>query len=161
MLARPRDFFVRANLEQKVELLGEESVVVLELQPEQRKGFDERSAPDNHLRAALGKKVQRGKLLEGAHGIRRTQNRHGTREPDPMRPCRSRREDHGRRGIEKIPAMVLSDAENIETNCISMFDASDKITQGRGGIVGKVRRTISEGGREAVNSEFHGYARLP
>ena len=77
VLAGPVDAFVRADVEQQVELLREQGVIILELQAEQRERLDERAAADHELGAAAGKQIQRGKLLEDPHGVRGTQDRDG------------------------------------------------------------------------------------
>ena len=49
VLSGPAHVLVLADLEEELELLGEERVVVVEVQAEQRKRFDERAASDHHL----------------------------------------------------------------------------------------------------------------
>src|SRR6267142_2329343 len=73
MLARPVDMRVLADVQKQIELFGEKRIVVLEFQAEERKRFDERAAPDNHLRSPFRKKIERRKLLEHANGIGRAQ----------------------------------------------------------------------------------------
>src|SRR6266850_7999215 len=51
VLARPVNMHVLANVQKQIELLGEERIVVLELQTEERKCFDEGAAPGNDLRS--------------------------------------------------------------------------------------------------------------
>ena len=53
MPARPVDVLIVADLEQQVQLLGEQRVVILESVAEQRKGIDEGATADDHLGAAL------------------------------------------------------------------------------------------------------------
>src|SRR5271170_1031702 len=49
MLSGPMNMRVFAESKEKVKLLGKEIVVILELQPEQRKRFNERAAARNNL----------------------------------------------------------------------------------------------------------------
>jgi hypothetical protein len=49
MTAFPRDLRLGANLKQEIELLGEQLVVVVEVEAEQREGLDERAAPSHDL----------------------------------------------------------------------------------------------------------------
>src|ERR1700730_17484750 len=53
VLARPVNMRVLADVQKKIELLGEERIVVLELQAEERKRFDERPGSGNYLRPAI------------------------------------------------------------------------------------------------------------
>ena len=64
-----------AELEQQVELLGEQLVVVVEVVAEQRERLDERAAPGHDLGAAAGEQVERRELLEDPHRIVRGQTR--------------------------------------------------------------------------------------
>jgi hypothetical protein len=79
------DVLVVANLEQEIELLGEERVVILELVTEEREGIDERSAAHHHLRPPLGEKVERGEILEDTHRICRAEHSHGTGQANALR----------------------------------------------------------------------------
>ena len=128
-LARPVDVLVVPDLEKQVELLREERVVVLEPQTEQRERVDERTAADDHLRAALRKQVERGELLEDTHRIGRAQHRHGARQPDALGARRRRGEDHRRGGVEELLAMVLADPEHIEPDLVGVLDLLDQVAQ--------------------------------
>src|SRR5438105_3432880 len=50
MLPRPMNMRVFANVQKEIEFLGKERVVVLELQAEERKRFDERATTGDDLR---------------------------------------------------------------------------------------------------------------
>jgi hypothetical protein len=67
MLALPDRTGVRTDREQEVELLGGERVVVVEVQTEQRKGFDKRAAPGHDLRPSARQQIERRELLIDAH----------------------------------------------------------------------------------------------
>ena len=60
---------VGAHGEQKIELFGEQFVVVVEVVAEQREGFDERTAPGHDLGAAAGDEIEGRELLIDAHRI--------------------------------------------------------------------------------------------
>ena len=81
MLARPGDPLAVADLQQQLELLGEQLVVVVEVVAEQREGLDERAAPGHDLGPAAGEEVERGEFLEDAHRIVRGE--HGDRAGQP------------------------------------------------------------------------------
>jgi len=80
---------VLAQRQQQIELLGEQLVVVVEIEPEQREGFDERSTAGHDLGATLGDQIERRELLKDTHRIIRAEHRDGAREPDPRGPRRS------------------------------------------------------------------------
>ena len=72
--ALPRDALARPQLQQQVELLGEQLVVVVEVVAEQRERLGERPAAGHDLGPAAGDQVDGGELLEHAHGIVRAQH---------------------------------------------------------------------------------------
>jgi hypothetical protein len=69
MLAFPLDAGLIAELEEEVELLGEELVVELGVVAEERIGLDEGAAADDDLGATVGDEVEGGEVLEDANGI--------------------------------------------------------------------------------------------
>src|SRR3954462_15444813 len=114
--AGPRDLLVVTNLQQQIELLGDELVVVVEPEPEQRECLDRRPASDDHLGASLRDEIEGREFLKYAHGIRRAQHRHRARQPDATRSRGGCGEYHRWRGIEEFLAMVLADSEDVETD---------------------------------------------
>src|SRR5881628_3497583 len=102
MLPEPMHVLVLADLEQQVEVLGEQRVVVLESQPEQRERLDERSAAYDHFGPTLRQKIERRETLKQSHGIDRAEDCYGARETDSLRACGRGREDDWRRGIEEV-----------------------------------------------------------
>src|SRR5947208_14496085 len=75
---------VSANLQEQIELLGKKRIVVIELEPEEWKCFDERPASGHDFGPAFRKQIERCELLKHAHGIGRTQNGDGARNPDTV-----------------------------------------------------------------------------
>ena len=76
-------------------------------------------------RAAAGKQVERGKVLEYPNRIVGAQHRHRAGEPDaPGEGCR-RREHDGRRRRQVIRPMVFADAEDIQADLIREHDFLD------------------------------------
>src|SRR6267143_1312424 len=71
VLARPVNVRVLADVQKQIEFFGEERIVVLELQAEERKCFDERAAPGDDFGPAVGEQIERRELLEDAHGVGR------------------------------------------------------------------------------------------
>ena len=67
VLSGPGDLHLLADAEQEVELLGEQRVVVGEVEPEQREGLGERAAADDEVDPALGDQIEGRELLEEAH----------------------------------------------------------------------------------------------
>ncbi len=120
---------VLPDLQEQVELLREQRVVVFEPQPEERKRVDERSAPDDHLRASLRQQIEGREVLEDADRIGGAQDGDGARQPNALRSRRRRRKNDRGRGIEVVLAVVLPDPEDIETYLIRMFDLLDQVPQ--------------------------------
>src|SRR2546430_15220434 len=129
MLSGPAHVLALADLEQKVELLREERVVVVELESEQRKGLYEGAAADDHLRAAARNEIERRELLEQPHRIGRTEDRHRARQADALGACRSGSEDHCGSRVEELLAMVFTDAEHVQPDLIGVLDLVEQIVQ--------------------------------
>jgi hypothetical protein len=53
MPARPVDVSLLAQLQQQLQLFGKQRIVVVEVQPKERKGFNERAPPRDDFRPAL------------------------------------------------------------------------------------------------------------
>ena len=87
MLAGPGHVRGFADLQQQLELLGEQRVVVVEVVAEQREGLDERSAPGHDLGPAPGDQVELGELLKHPDGVVRAEHGDGAREPDALGPA--------------------------------------------------------------------------
>jgi hypothetical protein len=80
--AAPGHPLLLAQLQQQLQLLGEERVVVIQVVAEERKRLDEGAAPRHDLRAPAGEQVQRGELLEDAHRVVRAEHRHRAGQAD-------------------------------------------------------------------------------
>jgi len=141
------------------QLLGEERVVVLEVEAEQWKRLDGRASADHHFGPAARQQVERREFLEHTNRVGSTQHRHRTRESDGLRARRGRAEDHGRSGVEELAAVVLSNAKRIQPELIGVLDLLDQIAQ----TVGCADRAavLGERRREAVDADFHLDAPLP
>src|SRR6185369_14021717 len=116
VLARPCDMLVLTDIEKQAELLGEELVVIIEAEAEQRKRFDRRAAADHHLRAALRNQIQRSELLKKSDGICSTQHSHRAGETNALCSRCGRGKNYCRRGVEEFLAVMFSDSEDVETN---------------------------------------------
>ena len=79
VLARPVNMRVPADVQKQIEFLGEERIVVLELQAEERKCFDERAAPGDDLCPPLREQIERCEFLEDAHRVGGAQHGDGAR----------------------------------------------------------------------------------
>jgi hypothetical protein len=115
--------------QQQIELLGEQLVVIVEVEPEQREGFDERSPTGHDLGATLGDQVECRELLEHPHRIIRAEHRDRAREPDPRGPCRRGGEHDRRCRHGEIGAVMLTDAEHVEPDLVGQLDLLEQIAQ--------------------------------
>src|SRR5437867_4474429 len=57
----------------------------------------------------------------------RPKSRHGARQANSLRACRSGREDHRGCRVEELLAMVLTDPEHVEPDLIGVFDLVEQI----------------------------------
>ena len=115
--------FVITQLQKEVQVLGEQHVVMLKWNSEQRERLGERPTPHDHFGPSLREQVERGELLEKAYWICRTEHRHRAREANPPRFEGGGREDHRRCGIEEFHAVVLTHAKDVETDLVSKRDS--------------------------------------
>ncbi len=106
------------NLQQQIELFGEQRVVVGEVVAEQREGFDVGAAAGDQLGAAAGGEVDGGEILKHPHRVERREHRHRAGQADALGRAGDRRHHHRRRGDRQIEAVVLADAEHVEPGLI-------------------------------------------
>ncbi|MET4826931.1 hypothetical protein ABH972_004520 [Bradyrhizobium ottawaense] len=148
-LALPAHRLLRQQGSKQVQLLLEQLFVFAQVETEQRKGFSERAAAEDHLGASVGERVQRGKALEDADGIVRRQHRYGRAEMDALGP-RCDRGEHGlRRGDRKIGAVVFAEADEVEAEFVGQHRFVDDVADhlrvrkhGACGIPGDVAKSI-------------------
>src|SRR5262249_32509526 len=100
-----------------------------EAEAEERKRLNRRSAADDHLGTAARQEIDRREVLERAHRVFRAEDGHGARQPNLSRSNGCRAEDDRRRRIEKLPAMVLADAEHVESDFVGVLDLLDELAQ--------------------------------
>ncbi len=148
--------FVLPDIEEQVEVLLEEGVIVLEWQPKERKRVDERTASDDHLGAALRKKVERSELLEQPNGIHGTEYRDGAVETDLIRSRGGGSKYYRRRRIEVLAAVMFADAERVESSLIGMLDLFDELTDSLGRRHRETRIVVGRG--KAINSDLQDVA---
>ena len=129
MLARPRDALRFPQLEQQLQLLGEQVVVVVEVVAEEREGLDERAAADHDLGPAFAEQVHRGELLEDPDGVVRAEHVHRARQPNPPGAHGGRAEDDSRRRDREVRAMMLADPEDVEPDLVGELDLLDQVAQ--------------------------------
>ena len=122
MLSGPMDMRVFAQGEEKVELLGEEIVVVFELEAEEREGFDERAAAGDDFGAAAGDEVEGRELLKDAHGICGAEDCDCAAEADLRCACGCGGEDDCGCGVEVLAAVVLAEAEDVQAGLVGCCD---------------------------------------
>src|ERR1700733_16253149 len=108
MFAGPLDVGAVANLQEQVELFGEEGVVVFELEAEERVGLDEGAAASDDLCASVGDEVEGGEVLEDADGIGCAENGDGRGEADAFGAGGGGGEDDGGGGVEVLGAVVFA-----------------------------------------------------
>src|SRR3984893_8239904 len=138
-----------ANLEQLLELFGEQTVVVRKVVAEERERLDERAAAGHDLRAAAREQIDRCKLLEHTHRIVRAQHAYSACQPDRLRAFRSSCEhDCGRRHGE-VGSVVLADAEHVEPDLIGQLYFFQEIAESLCGSDGLVRQL-----REGIDTKF-------
>lgn len=155
----PGDVGLLAEFQEQVELFGEQVVIGAGVEAEQRKGFSERASPDDDFGASPGNQVQRREFLENPYRVGCAQHRHRARQTDLARPGGGGRKNDGRRGIEKLGAMVLADAEDVEPDTVGGFNLVKQIRHAIGRGRKQTGRRVGKDGCKAVDAYFHGGSR--
>lgn len=155
MLAGPVEFGVVADLEEEVELLGEEGVVVLEVEAEEGEGFDEGAATGDDLGAASRDEVEGGEFLEDAHGVGGGEDCDGAGEADLLGEGGRGGEDDGGGRVEVLDAVMLADAEDVEAELIGEGDLFEEVAEAVGGSDGGAGDGIGECGSETIYTDLH------
>ncbi len=127
MFTFPLDAGLFAEMEEEVELLGEELVVELGVVAEERIGLDEGAATDDDLGATLGDEIKSGEVLEDANGIVGAEDRNCRREADVLcARSSSGQQDCGRRG-DVLFAVVFANAIDVDACAIGEFDLLEQL----------------------------------
>ena len=155
VLSRPGDALVCADLEKKAQFLVKELIVVPEVEAEERIGFGERTAPGDNFGTSFRDKVEGCELLKDPHRIGGTQNRDGARKPDLFRAGRGGREQNDRSRVEKLLAVMLPDAEDIEANLVRRLNFLQQIPKAHDGIDLLPRHRVRHRGDEAIEPDLH------
>ena len=155
MPAFPGHLGLGADGEQKIELLGEQLVVIVEVVAEQRKGFDERAAPGHDLRPAAGDEIEGRELLVDAYRIVRRQHRDGAGQPDALGARRGRGERDGRRRDRIVRPVMLAEAEHVEADPVGELDLLQNVGEAPVDIDRLARLRIAPGLDEGVSAELH------
>lgn len=134
-LAFPAHRLLRQQGREQIELLLEQLFVFAQVEAEQRKGFGERAAAEDHLGASIRDCIERGKALEHADRIVRGQHRHRRAEMDAL-GARCDRRQHGlRRGDRKIGAVVFAETDEVEAELVGQHgfvdDVADHLRMGK------------------------------
>jgi hypothetical protein len=143
-----------AQLEQEVELLGEQLVVVLEVMAEEGEGLDERPPAGHDLGPTARHQVDGREVLEDADGVRGAQHGHRAREPDALRAHRGRPQHHRRGRDGEVGAVVLADAEDVESDLLGeddlLHEVAHALLRARArGYVGERRQPELHGGQDS------------
>ncbi len=116
-----------AELEQEVQLLGEELVIVLGIVAEERIGLDEGAATDDDLGSALGDEVEGGEVLEDADWIVGAEDGDSGGEADVPGTSGCGCEQHGGRRGDVLFAVVFADAVDIDSDAIGELDLLEQL----------------------------------
>ena len=126
-LARPGDGLVSQQAREEVELLLEQLLVVGEVESEERERLRQRTATDDELRTAVRDRVEGGELGVHPNGILRAQHGDGGAEPDAFGSPRDRSQDHVRRGVHHVAAVVLGDVERVDPDSVGENRLLDRV----------------------------------
>ena len=121
-----------ADLQQEVELFGEEGIVVFEFEAEERVGFDEGAAAGDDFGAAVGDQVEGGEFLEDADGVGGAEDGDGAGEANIFCARGGGGEDDGGGGVEEFGAVVLADAEDVQADLVGELDFVDEVAESLG-----------------------------
>ena len=131
--ALPVHDLVLGDVEEQVEAVLEVLVVAVEVEPEEGERLEVRPAPGGELRAPARKQVERGEVLEHAHGVGAREHRDRARQADAARlPSRSG-EHHRGSGDGEVGTVVLADAEHVEARGVGHSRPLEQLFEPRAG----------------------------
>ena len=122
---------------EQLELLGEEHLVVLQGEAEERERLGERAPPAVISARPLRDGVEGREPLEDPHRLLRAEHGHRRTEPDPPGPAGDRREQHVRRADREVGPVVLADAEEVDADAVGQHRLLDHLPQ-RDGVVDRL-----------------------
>ena len=99
--------------------------------------------------------VQRGKLLEDAHRVRRAEHRDGAREPDISSARRSSSQKHDGRRIQKLRAVMFANAENIQAHMVGKLDLLQQMLHAIHWTQREPRSRVRDSRCKTVNADLH------
>ncbi len=156
MFAGPGDVGGVADLEKEIQILGEERVVVFEVESEEGEGFDEGAAAGDDLRATVGEEVEGGELLEDADGVGGREDGDGAGETDVFGARGGCGENDGGSGVEEFGTMMLAYPEGVEAYFVRERNLFDEVLQAESWCRGDVGYGVGDECGEAVNTDLHG-----
>ncbi|EGE58611.1 hypothetical protein RHECNPAF_2940051 [Rhizobium etli CNPAF512] len=154
--ALPFDMRRLVELEQEIELFDEQCVIIPEIVAKERIGIDERAAADHQFGPSAGDEIEGGKLLEHAHRIGRTDDGNSACQPDSPGPRSRCRQDHCRSRIERVLAVMLTHAEDIEADGVGQFHLGEHPFHAVGRRLQLPRFRVGRKHRKTVDTDFHG-----
>ena len=148
MVPSPRDRLLGLERGEEVELLGEEPVVVVEGEPEEAEGLDERAAAELHLGPSRRHRVEGGEALVDPDRVVRAEHGHPRAEPDPSGLPGDRGQHHVGRRDGVVGAVVLAEAEVVDPHPVGQHPLGDHLADHLGAVAGaavRVERDVTEG----------------
>ena len=137
------------QLREQVELLLEQLLVLAQVEAEQREGFRERAAAEDHLGAAIGYGIEGRKALEHTNRIVGAQHRHRRTEPDSPGTSRNCRQHHLGRGDREVGAVVFAEADEVDPKLVGQHRLFDEVAdhlrvrqRRAAGVIGNVAKGI-------------------
>ena len=99
--------------------------------------------------------IEGGEFLEDAHGIGGAQNGDGAGEADFFGARSGRGENDGGSGVEKLFAMMLADAEDVEADLVGEFDFFEQMLETVDRLEFQAGGRVGDGRCETVDADFH------
>ncbi|BAC18830.1 hypothetical protein [Corynebacterium efficiens YS-314] len=133
---------------EEIEAFVEQQFIVLEIETEQREGFDEGAATQGDLRAVVGDRIHGGPTFEDAHRIIGGQHGHRGGHLQPFGLGQDRGHHDVRRGDGVVGAVVFTETDEINTDLLREYGLVDDVTQGLGmgdRIALKIHGSVTEG----------------
>ena len=135
---------------EEVELLGEEPVVVAQVEAEEAEGLDEGAASELDLGAAARHGVEGGEALVDPDRVVGGQHGDAGAEADPLGLAGDRGEHDVGRGDGVVGAVVLAEADVVHPDPVGQHRLRDHLAQRLGVVAG---RAVERGVAERVEAE--------
>ncbi|MNE25965.1 hypothetical protein D3C80_1193130 [compost metagenome] len=117
------------QLQQQLQIFGEQLLVVLQIISEQREGLDKSPASVNNFRPSAGQQIQCREVLEDPHRVSGAEHSGRTGQFDPFGHLGNRSKHNRHRRDDKVQPVMLPDTKDVEAGFIRKLGCRNDLLQ--------------------------------